>query len=143
MAETATANKDILILGAIAGDVVGSVYEFDNIKSEDFPLFTERCFFTDDTVMTLAVAQAIMDAAGGQPISHALVDRMQQLGARYPGAGYGGRFAGWLRSAEPAPYDSWGNGSAMRVSPAAWVSDSLEVVELVATETSKVTHNHE
>ena len=135
--------KDSFILGAIVGDVVGSVYEFNNIKSEDFPLFLENSFFTDDSVMTLAVAQAIMDAAAGQPISFALVDRMQELGNRYPGAGYGGRFQKWLGSADPTPYNSWGNGSAMRVSPAGWVSDSLDAVELLAAETAKVTHNHE
>ena len=133
-----------MILGAIVGDTIGSCYEFNNVKTTEFPLFTKRTTFTDDTVMTLAVAEALMDAdQAAQPISYALVDSMQRLGRRYPHAGYGGRFMRWLdeRNAHPRPYGSWGNGSAMRVSPAAWAFDSLELVEHVAAETAKVTHN--
>lgn len=131
------------ILGALAGDIVGSVYEFDNIKSVDFPLFQKGSSFTDDSVMTLAVAQALMDTFNmSDPISSALVEQMKELGNRYPDAGYGGRFSYWLGSRNAQPYDSWGNGSAMRVSAAGWVSESLDVVEFVAAETAKVTHNH-
>ena len=131
------------LLGAIAGDVVGSVYEFHNVKTQDFPLLVDESTFTDDSVMTLAVADGLMSAFdGGEPITSALVRSMQELGRRYPGAGYGGRFERWLASRSPQPYNSWGNGSAMRVSPAAWACDTLETAELIAAETAKVTHNH-
>ena len=132
-----------MILGAIAGDMVGSVFEFDNIKSVEFPLFSEGSRFTDDSAMTLAVADAIMAASeGALPVSQALVASMQEVGRRYPGAGYGGSFSRWLGARNPQPYGSWGNGSAMRVSPAGWVCETLEATELVAAETAKVTHNH-
>lgn len=133
------------ILGAIAGDTIGSVFEFSNVKSTDFPLFSDWTEFTDDTVMTLAVADAIMKSEdNAQPISYAFVESMRELGRQYPNAGYGGRFASWLESglAHPRPYNSWGNGSGMRVSPVAWAYDTLELVEYVAAESAKVTHNH-
>ena len=131
------------MLGAIIGDVVGSVYEFDNVKSEEFPLLSAGSTFTDDSVMTLAVADGLMATfEDGVPISTALVESMQRLGRAYPGVGYGGSFARWLEARDPRPYNSWGNGSAMRVSPVAWACDTLETVELVAAETAKVTHNH-
>ena len=104
------------MMGAIVGDIVGSVYEWHNIKTKDFPLFREACFFTDDTVMTCAVAQAVME--GGQ--RDAFIDAMKKYGWLYPGAGYGGRFGAWLFSESRAPYYSFGNGAAMRVSPCAW-----------------------
>ena len=107
------------MLGAIVGDIVGSVYEFNNIKTKDFPLFRKDCFFTDDTVMTCAVAEAVMK--GGKPDD--FVDEMKRLGRLYPDAGYGGRFLGWLFSDDRAPYNSFGNGSAMRVSPCGWMMD--------------------
>ena len=107
------------MIGAIVGDIVGSVYEWNNIKTKDFPLFREDCFFTDDTVMTCAVAEAIME--GGT--RDAFIDAMKKYGRMYPDAGYGGRFGAWLRSDRREPYNSFGNGSAMRVSPCAWVMD--------------------
>ena len=107
------------MIGAIIGDIVGSVYEWNNIKTKDFPLFREDCFFTDDTVMTCAVAEAIME--GGT--RDAFIDAMKKYGRMYPDAGYGGRFGAWLRSDSREPYNSFGNGSAMRVSPCAWVMD--------------------
>lgn len=134
-----------MILGAIAGDIIGSVYEFANVKREDFPLFCERSTYTDDSVMTLAVADGLMAALEGrQPISDALVRSMRELGNAHIHAGYGGRFIEWLLGdeADARPYDSWGNGSAMRVSAAAWACDALEAVEFLAAETAKVTHNH-
>lgn len=134
-----------MILGAIAGDIIGSVYEFDNVKREDFPLFSAHSTYTDDSVMTLAVADALMDAfETREPISSALVRSMRALGRTHIDAGYGGQFYRWLLGDErnAQPYNSWGNGSAMRVSPAAWVCDTIEAVELVAAETAKVTHNH-
>ncbi len=123
------------MLGAIVGDIVGSVYEFNNIKTKDFPLFREDCFFTDDTVMTCAVAEAVMK--GGKPDD--FVDEMKRLGRLYPDAGYGGRFLGWLFSDDRAPYNSFGNGSAMRVSPCGWMADGgYEAAKLSAA----VTHDH-
>ena len=133
-----------MVLGAIAGDTIGSPYEFDNVKSEEFPLFSETSRFTDDSVMTLAVAEGVTAALDdGRPISAALVRSMRELGRSYPDAGYGGRFCRWLfRDPDPAPYGSWGPGSAMRVSPVGWAFGSLDLVEFAAAETAKVTHNH-
>ncbi len=109
--------------GAILGDIVGSPYEFDcnNYKAKDFPLFSQQSEFTDDTVMTLAVAKALMDTRGQDDaaIKAALVREMQRLGCTYPDRGYGVRFGGWLYEDAPKPYNSYGNGSAMRVSPVA------------------------
>ena len=123
------------MLGAIVGDIVGSVYEFNNIKTKDFPLFRDDCFFTDDTVMTCAVTEAVMK--GGKPDD--FVDEMKRLGRLYPDAGYGGRFLGWLFSDDRAPYNSFGNGSAMRVSPCGWMADGgYEAAKLSAA----VTHDH-
>ncbi len=107
------------MLGAIVGDIVGSVYEWHNIKTKDFPLFRDDCFFTDDTVMTLAVAEAVMN--GGE--RDGFIDAMKKYGRMYPDAGYGGRFSGWIFSDDREPYNSFGNGSAMRVSPCAWMMD--------------------
>ena len=103
------------MLGAIIGDIVGSVYECNNIKTKDFPLFREDCFFTDDTVMTCAVAEAIMN--GGQKDD--FIDAMKKYGKMYPDAGYAARFSSWINSDNRDPYNSFGNGSAMRVSPCA------------------------
>ena len=107
--------------GAILGDMIGAPYEFDRGgKTKDFPLFSQGTEFTDDSVMTIAVAEALMDALG-QPddeIRKRLVSSMQRWGRRYPDAGYGFMFYHWLRSGDPQPYGSFGNGSAMRVSAA-------------------------
>lgn len=126
------------MLGAITGDIVGSVYEWDNIKTKEFPLFRPDCFFTDDTVMTLAVAEGLMN--GGRSRDYA--DAMKKYGRLYPDAGYGGRFSGWVFSDNTEPYNSWGNGSAMRVSPVAWAFNTLEEVEEAAAVSAAVTHNH-
>jgi ADP-ribosylglycohydrolase len=126
------------MFGAIIGDIIGSVYEWNNIKTKDFPLFSERCFFTDDTVMTISKAEGLMN--GGSADSFAAA--MKKYGRMYPDAGYGGRFAGWLLSEDTHPYNSWGNGSAMRVSPAAWAFDTLAEVEKYAEISAAVTHNH-
>lgn len=125
------------MMGAIIGDIVGSVYEFNNIKTKEFPLFRKDCFFTDDTVMTIAVAEAIM--CGGSEEDFAR--EMKRYGRMYPGRGYGGRFAVWLRKKESKPYNSLGNGSAMRVSPCGWLNDETKVREL-AKASAIVTHNH-
>jgi ADP-ribosylglycohydrolase len=126
------------MIGAIIGDIVGSVYEFHNIKSKDFPLFRKNCFFTDDTVMTIAVAEAL--ARGGKALDY--IDAMKKYGRLYPKAGYGGRFFQWLSSDNREPYNSWGNGSAMRVSPVGWRYETLEEVERGAKISAAVTHNH-
>ena len=134
------------MLGAIVGDIVGSVYEWDNIKTKDFPLFREDCFFTDDTVMTCAVAEAIMN--GGQKDD--FIDAMKKYGRMYPDAGYGARFGNWVDGDDREPYNSFGNGSAMRVSPCAWTMDCSFCARTgawpskrdLARLSAEVTHNH-
>lgn len=132
--------------GAILGDIVGSPYEFDynNYKGKDFPLFSQRSEFTDDTVMTLAVARALLDTRGQDDITikAALVREMQRLGRAYPDKGYGARFNQWLYEDDPQPYRSYGNGSAMRVSPAAWLAESIQEALHLAQLTAEVTHDH-
>ena len=130
--------------GAILGDVIGSPYEFRNIKTKEFPLFTGRSRFTDDTAMTVAVAEALLDAQGKgrEERREAVVRSLQKWGRRYPDAGYGGRFYGWLYADDSRPYNSWGNGSAMRVSSAGWLFDTLEETREAAVDTACVTHDH-
>ena len=132
--------------GAILGDIIGSPFEFDRgDKTKEFDLFTKGCDFTDDSVMTIAVGEALL-AVGPQAtvkeIEEAVVTNMQDWGKRYPYAGYGGRFRYWLRERNPKPYGSYGNGSAMRVSAAGGLYDSLERTREVARATANVTHNH-
>ena len=126
------------MLGAIVGDIVGSIYEWDNIKTKEFPLFGQNCEFTDDTVMTIAIAEGLMN--GGAPED--FVEAMKRLGRMYPNAGYGGHFRRWLFSEDCSPYNSWGNGSAMRVSPVGWFFDTLEMTEKAAEVSAAVTHDH-
>ena len=128
------------MLGAIIGDIIGSVYEFNNKKQKDFHLFTPMSRFTDDTVMTLAVAEWLTEDK--EHSEEGLVLRMQDLGRRYPYVGYGGGFRRWLYNQQPKPYNSYGNGSAMRVSPIAFYAQSLEETLRLATISAKVTHNH-
>ncbi len=132
--------------GAILGDIIGSPYEFDRgKKSKDFPLFIRSSEFTDDSVMTVAVAQALLDGLSDTDNSvteKRIVSSMQKWGRRYPDAGYGARFIHWLFAAKPEPYGSYGNGSAMRVSSAGWLYDTLEKTEQMAELTARVTHNH-
>lgn len=131
------------MLGAVIGDIAGSIYEFNNIKTPDFPLFSSKCFFTDDTVMTFAVAEALINGKRSEEKTEiCMVKSMKKFGKAYPCAGYGGRFSAWLRNPEPKPYNSYGNGSAMRVSPVAWYFHSLEKVEKFAEISAKVTHDH-
>lgn len=126
------------MIGAIIGDIVGSIYEWNNIKTKDFPLYGDGCVFTDDTVMTLAVAEAISN--GG--CEENFIASMKEYGRKYPNAGYGGNFSHWLASDESLPYNSYGNGSAMRVSAVAWSRDNLCEVEMLAEKSARVTHNH-
>ena len=131
--------------GAIIGDIVGSVYEFKNYRAKDFELFKNDCFFTDDTVMTLAVAKALMEhepKGDGAALRRALVSNMHELGNKYILAGYGGRFLSWIMRRNTEPYNSFGNGSAMRASAAGWYANSLEETIEIATATADVTHNH-
>lgn len=128
------------MLGAIVGDIIGSAYEFKNTKRKEFHLFTPRSKFTDDTVMTLAVARWLCDDKEHR--KEALVQRMQELGRRYPTAGYAGSFMRWLYNPEPQPYNSYGNGSAMRVSPVAFYAHSLQEALGLAKISAEVTHNH-
>ena len=141
--------------GAILGDMIGSPFEFDRgEKTKDFPLFCKESTYTDDTVMTIAVAEAFFDA---QPeelldtrtdevyldwIRHRMVAGMQRYGRAFPNAGYGGMFRRWLKSEDPKPYGSYGNGSAMSVSAAAWLYNTMEHVRLMARLSAEVTHNH-
>lgn len=132
--------------GAILGDIIGSPFEFDRgNKTKDFDLFSEGCEFTDDSVMTIAVAEALMESekkADGSTIEEAVKKQMREWGRKYPDAGYGGRFGYWLIDANPKPYGSYGNGSAMRASAAGWLYSTLERTREVAKATSVVTHDH-
>jgi ADP-ribosylglycohydrolase len=123
------------MIGAIAGDIIGSVYEFNPIKTKDFPLFQVRCRFTDDSVLTVAIARAIMDDGDYRRA-------LWELGREYPNAGYGASFYGWLGSPDPQPYDSWGNRSAMRVSPVGFAFDTVDDVLREAARSAEVSHNH-
>ncbi len=135
------------MLGAMIGDIVGSRFEFDmGNKSKEFELFAPECQFTDDTVMTAAVAEALLDVgkdASVDEIEKAVTSSMQKWGHKYPDAGYGGNFYVWLFSDRfTGPYGSYGNGSAMRVSPAGWLYTDLDRTREVARATANVTHNH-
>jgi len=132
------------MLGAIFGDIAGSAYEFHNTHDYDFKLLSRRSAPTDDSYMTLAVAKALTETFGqdDDSIRAALVKEMRAFGARYPDAGYGGMFRRWLQAEQPQPYHSFGNGSAMRVSPAGWLYRTLEETLHAARLTAEVTHNH-
>ncbi len=134
------------MFGAILGDIIGSPYEFDmGNKSKDFPFFDKGCEFTDDTVMTIAVAEALMHAgpdADDETIKDAIIDAMHAWGTKYPDAGYGGNFGMWLYLKDRNPYNSFGNGSAMRVSTAGWLAKTLEDARRLARLSAEVTHNH-
>ena len=125
------------MLGAIIGDIAGSKYEFNNTFDYDFEMFGEGCDFTDDTICTVAIADAILN---GRSYQESLLDWCR----RYPSpkGAYGGRLAGWIHSLDPQPYNSFGNGSAMRVSPVAWLFDDLSQVLEEAEKTALPTHNH-
>lgn len=128
------------LLGAVIGDIVGSTREWHNVKTEDFELVPRGSRFTDDSVMTLAVAEWLMGDSQHQ--SETLVKCMQHWGRKYPHAGYGGMFRQWLASPHPQPYGSFGNGSAMRVSPVGLYAKSLDEALELARITASVTHDH-
>jgi ADP-ribosylglycohydrolase len=123
------------IIGAIAGDIIGSIYEWNNVKNIDFPLFNKKCDFTDDSVLTLAVADSILNR---KEFSKTIWDYAR----KYPNRGYGGRFAEWIKNTDLKPYNSYGNGSAMRVSAVGFAFNDLTQVLEVAGQSAEVTHNH-
>ncbi len=123
------------MLGAIVGDIIGSVHEFNAPKSTAFPLFVPQSNFTDDTVLTIAVADCLLTGAG-------YVDKFHEYANAYPNRGYGGGFMQWIDSGSREPYNSWGNGAAMRVSPVAFTFESLDEVLREAKASAEVTHNH-
>jgi ADP-ribosylglycohydrolase len=128
-------SKKKLVIGAIAGDIIGSVYEWHNIKTVDFDLFCEKSDFTDDSVLTLATMYALARKTG-------YTETYQSFARKHRWRGYGGSFVRWIDSADPKPYNSWGNGSAMRVSPVGWYGATLEDVFAEAKRSAEVTHNH-
>ncbi|MEN8262042.1 MAG: ADP-ribosylglycohydrolase family protein [Nitrospirota bacterium] len=123
------------MIGSIAGDIIGSVYERHPIKTKDFPLFNPHSRFTDDSVLTAAIAHAILNGDDYE-------NSVREVGREYPDCGYGGSFFQWLFSESALPYNSWGNGSAMRVSPVGFAFDSKEKVLTEAKKTAEFTHNH-
>lgn len=144
------------LVGAAAGDISGSIYEHHNIKRKirENMLCTPYCRFTDDTVLTCAVAKGIMNGISGmnddwyrieskrKKVRESIQHSVREYGRHYPSAGYGGRFMRWLLDPNPTPYGSWGNGSAMRVSYAGWAAKSLEEAEVLAELSAEITHNH-
>jgi ADP-ribosylglycohydrolase len=123
------------ILGAFAGDIIGSAYEFNNVKSVDFEFFRKGTFFTDDSVLTAATMDVLLSGLD-------YTETYQKYGQLYPHRGYGGNFKSWIYSENPKPYNSWGNGSAMRVSPVGWYGNSIDDVLAEAKKSAEVTHNH-
>ena len=129
--------------GAIIGDIVGSRFEFNNILSKDFAFMTPQCYFTDDTVMTCAVAQALMDSKEDfSDLEGKAVSALRSIGQKYPNCGYGARFIDWMFADHPQPYNSCGNGSAMRVSPVGFAARSMEEAKQLSAAVTKITHNH-
>jgi type I restriction enzyme M protein len=131
------------MFGAIIGDMVGSIYEFHNHRSKEFPLFNSKCFPTDDSIMTIAVAKAILENDGkSDGLENKTVEWMQKIGRQYPNCGYGGHFYEWMFARNPHPYNSFGNGAAMRVSACGWAGKTLEEVKALSHAVTVVTHNH-
>ena len=131
------------MLGAIIGDIVGSIYEFNNLKSKDFLFFSPYGFFTDDSVMTVAICKALLDCKGKyHKLSKLTVNYMQEYGKLYPNMSYGGNFIDWLNRKKPQPYNSCGNGSAMRVGAVPYFASSIEEVKMLSKLVTEVTHNH-
>jgi len=128
------------MIGAIAGDIIGSRFEFNNYKGKDFKLFNSESAFTDDTVLTIAIADVLMNSTFA--FSEDIADSLYHWGSLYPGYNYGSGFGWWLLSKDRQPYNSFGNGAAMRVSPVGFIYDTLSEVLLIAEQTAKVTHNH-
>ncbi|MCL2219699.1 MAG: ADP-ribosylglycohydrolase family protein [Chitinispirillia bacterium] len=131
------------MLGAIIGDIVGSRFEFSNAKTKVFEFFATGCEFTDDTVMTLAVAKALLESEGDHTRLNALVTtQMREIGRLYPMCGFGQNFFKWVHSDTMGPYGSYGNGAAMRVSPCGFAADTVDAAKLYSLKVTEVTHNH-
>lgn len=131
------------MLGAIIGDIVGSRFEWDNYRAKDFDFFHMDCFFTDDSVMSLAICKALLESKTDyRDLGENAVRFMREMGQMYPDCDYGYRFYEWLCSENPQPYGSFGNGAAMRVSACGYAADSLEEAQLLAEKVTEVTHNH-
>lgn len=131
------------MIGAIIGDIVGSRFEWDNHRSKSFDLFTDDCFFTDDSIMSLAICDALMESADNHhDLSEQAIRSMHTIGRPYPDCGYGGRFFDWMYSNTPTPYNSFGNGAAMRVSGCGYVGHTLDEVTNLSRAVTEVTHNH-
>ena len=131
------------MIGAIIGDIAGSRFEWDNHRSKDFELFTPKCFATDDSIMSLAVAEALMRAKPDfSDLSAQAVRCMQEVGRPYPDCGYGGRFLGWMYADDPQPYHSFGNGAAMRVSACGLAAKSVEEAKALSRAVTIVSHDH-
>ena len=131
------------MLGAIIGDIAGSRFEWHNRKSKEFTLFHKACHYTDDSVMTLAVAQALLECGENfKGLERGVIATMQAWGRAYPRVGYGGRFQQWLEQEQPTRYRSFGNGAAMRVSGCGWAGSSVEEVQRLSKIVTAVTHNH-
>ena len=131
------------MLGAIIGDIAGSRFEWHNIKTKDFELLSNLCSFTDDTVMSVAIAMAILTSKKDLSVlGEKAIYSMQKLGRKYPDAGYGGHFRSSIYAEKPHPYNSWGNGSAMRISACGFAASSLEEAIAISKAVTEVTHNH-
>ena len=137
-------NEGGSMLGAIIGDIVGSRFEWNNHRSKDFEFFHPKCFFTDDSIMSLAIAKALLECKEDYSnLSEKAVEYMQSIGRNYPNCGYGGRFYGWMFSDYPQPYRSYGNGSAMRVSACGLVAKSIEEAKELSKKVTEVTHKNQ
>lgn len=131
------------MLGAIIGDIIGSRFEWHNYKGKDFKLFTRACSFTDDSVMTLAIAKALLESNSDySDLSRCVVHCMQEVGQPYPDCGYGGSFWHWMYSKDPLPYNSFGNGAAMRVSACGFIAKAFEEAKFLSGVVTSVSHNH-
>lgn len=131
------------MLGAIIGDIVGSKFEWNNIKTKEFEFFNYKCEFTDDSIMTLAIEKAILNCKEDySDLSEVTIKYMQEVGRPYPYCGYGGYFSQWLMSDDPKPYNSLGNGAAMRVSAVGFVANSIEEAIDLSRKVTEITHNH-
>ncbi len=138
------------MLGAIIGDTVGSRFEFDNIHTKDFVFLNKNCYLTDDSIMTIALAEAIMEWEDDglrakrdyEALGRYASSSMRQWGRQYPDSGYGSHFKKWIESDTMGPYNSCGNGSAMRISPVGWVAESEEELKKMSKAVTEVTHNH-